>query len=112
MPTKEGICIIDSKNGDSKVIVEGKGWEMLDYGWYGADSTGYWVNFARKVNEKSEIVSVLTSSTIGRVVKFDPIPGEIRGFLFKNISLDKTATVVCTDNGIYEAEHPLFWGTR
>ncbi len=111
-PTHDGIIVINSRNGDSKVIVEGEGWEMLDFSYYGTDDTGFEVLYTRKNKGINEFVMLLAAKGTCRVITFDPLIGEIRGVLRKYERLANSSVFIFMNDGVYKTDLPLFWGTK
>lgn len=85
VPTKQGIVAISSETGETKKIVDGDGWELIDNlnsnennTYYSGDSNV----FRRKIDGKYEPLILLTTEGKAQVVRCEPYQGEDMGYIF------------------------------
>ena len=85
VPTKQGIMAISSSTGETKLIVDGDGWKLID-SWgdneHGTYSSGDIFIFIRQLgNNKYEPVLILATEGKAKVVTCEPFEGEYRGYI-------------------------------
>ena len=84
-PTKQGIMAISSNTGETKLIIDGDGWKLVD-SWgdneHGTYSSGDIFVFIRQLsNNKYEPVLILATEGKAQVVTCAPFEGEYRGYI-------------------------------
>ena len=85
VPTKQGIMAISSNTGETKLIIDGDGWKLVD-SWgdneHGTYSSGDIFVFIRQLsNNKYEPVLILATEGKAQVVTCAPFEGEYRGYI-------------------------------
>ncbi len=86
IPTKQGIMAISSNTGETKLIIDGDGWKLVD-SWgdneHGTYSSGDIFVFIRQLDgNKYEPVLILATEGKAKVVTCEPFEGEYRGYIF------------------------------
>jgi len=86
VPTKQGIMAISSSTGETKLIVDGDGWKLVDSLNNNENNLFSSVNtaiFLRQLgNNKYEPVLILATEGKAKVVTCEPFEGEYRGYIF------------------------------
>ncbi len=86
VPTKQGIMAISSSTGETKLIVDGDGWKLVDSAndnERNTYSSGDVFAFLRQLsNNKYESVLLLATEGKAKVVTCEPFEGEYRGYFF------------------------------
>jgi hypothetical protein len=105
VPTKQGIVAISSATGETKKIVDGDGWEIIDNlnsnennTYYSGDSNV----FRRKMDGKYEPLILLTTEGKAQVIRCEPYQGEDMGYIF----------LLDTRNGARESIYNFVFFTR
>ncbi len=85
-PTKQGIMAISSSTGETKLIVDGDGWKLVDSAndnERNTYSSGDVFAFLRQLsNNKYEPVLLLATEGKAKVVTCEPFEGEYKGYFF------------------------------
>ncbi|MCE5176581.1 MAG: hypothetical protein ABFD23_01985 [Caldisericales bacterium] len=111
VPTKQGIMAISSSTGETKLIVDGDGWKLVDSLNNNENNLFSSVNtaiFLRQLgNNKYEPVLLLATEGKAKVVTCEPFEGEYKGYFFlqdARISLEKSVFnfVFLTHNRVYQ----------
>ena len=86
VPTKQGIMAISSNTGETKLIVDGDGWKLVDSAndnELNTYSSGDVFAFIRQLsNNKYEPVLILATEGKAKVVTCEPFEGEYKGYFF------------------------------
>ncbi len=110
-PTKQGIMAISSSTGETKLIVDGDGWKLVDSAndnERNTYSSGDVFAFVRQLGgNKYEPVLILVTEGKAKVVTCEPFEGEYRGYFFlqdARISLEKSVFnfVFLTHSRVYQ----------
>ncbi len=84
VPTKQGIMAISSSTGETKLIVDGDGWKLVDSvndNERNTDASGDTFVFIRQLgNNKYEPALILATEGKAKVVTCEPFEGEYRGY--------------------------------
>ncbi|MCE5176867.1 MAG: hypothetical protein ABFD23_01995 [Caldisericales bacterium] len=111
IPTKQGIMAISSSTGETKLIVDGDGWRLVDSAndnERNTYSSGDVFAFLRQLdNNKYKPVLLLATEGKAKVVTCEPFEGEYKGYFFlqdARISLEKSVFnfVFLTHNRVYQ----------
>ena len=111
VPTKQGIMAISSNTGETKLIIDGDGWKLVDSvndNERNTDASGDTFVFIRQLsNNKYEPVLLLATEGKAKVVACEPFEGEYKGYFFlqdARISLEKSVFnfVFLTHNRVYQ----------
>ena len=111
VPTKQGIMAISSNTGETKLIIDGDGWKLVDSvndNERNTDASGDTFVFIRQLsNNKYEPVLLLATEGKAKVVTCEPFEGEYKGYFFlqdARISLEKSVFnfVFLTHNRVYQ----------
>ena len=85
-PTKQGIMAISSSTGETKLIVDGDGWKLIDSvndNERNTDASGDTFVFIRQLgNNKYEPALILATEGKAKVVTCEPFEGEYKGYFF------------------------------
>ena len=110
-PTKQGIIAISSSTGETKLIVDGDGWKLVDIvndNLNNSFSSGNAILFLRQLSgNKYEPVLILATEGKAKVVTCEPFEGEYKGYFFLQdvrISLEKSVFnfVFLTHSRVYQ----------
>ena len=86
VPTKQGIMAISSSTGETKLIVDGDGWKLVDSvndNERNTDASGDVFAFLRQFgNNKYEPVLILATEGKAKVITCEPFEGEYKGYFF------------------------------
>ncbi len=113
VPTKQGIMAISSSTGETKLIVDGDGWKLVDSLNYNENNLFSSVNtavFLRQLGDnKYEPVLLLVTEGKAKVVTCEPFEGEYKGYFFLvdirqsgGIPNDQYNFVFLTNNRVYQ----------